>query len=427
MLPGIVMSQFFRKRFTPDEVFTPRSPSVNQEMYVKRTDLEKSLINALRGSKNIIVSGESGSGKTWLYKKVFESEEITYESINLSNASLKGSLDAAFKDKNDRLGGRSVVEVTRTGASRFTPSGVGLEKSGSERSAIGQKGPFETLLSHIRLKAGRKGAAILVYENFEQIVDNESIIKSISDTIILLDDDDLSLYKVKLCLVGVPTDIKQYLSKASRNITTIANRIVEIPEVARLSAEEATSLMRKGFEEKLKYKFDCDRNAFYQQACWKSDRIAQHVHEYSLSVAHAASENGGAINEDIISKAETEWLSQTLSADYAAIESRMNARDTKAGRRNQILYSLGQCDTENFKYTDIEKIVRTEFSKSTKDVGLNIAGNLTELSDGDRPIIRRTPKGDAYRFTSPKYRMCLRTMLKKTTDERVEKISQIDL
>lgn len=180
------------RRSKPDEVFTPRSPSVNQEMYIKRSDLERSLINALKGSKNIIVSGESGSGKTWLYKKVFESESVIYESINLSSASLKGSLDAAFKDKNDRIGGESLIEITKTGSMKVAPTGVGVEKGGSEKRTIGQKSPFESLLAKIRAKAGSSGTAILVYENFEQIIDNDSIIRSISDTIILLDDDDLS-------------------------------------------------------------------------------------------------------------------------------------------------------------------------------------------------------------------------------------------
>ena len=174
----------------------------------------------------------------------------------------------------------------------------------------------------------------------------------------------------------------------------------------------------------MRYSFSVDAKDFYQTACWKTDRIAQHIHEYGLSIAHAAQENGNVIDDDVIAKAEAEWLSQTLSADYATIENKMNARDTKAGRRNQVLYSLGQCDLENFKYTDIERIVRIEFSKNTAEVTLNTAGNLSELSTGDKPIIRRTPKGDAYRFTSPKYRMCLRTMLRKTADERVEKIAQ---
>lgn len=133
------MSLIFPRRFRPDEVFTPRSPSVNQEMYVKRTDLERSLSNAIKGSKNIIVSGESGSGKTWLYKSVFEAEGVTFESVNLSNASLKGSLDAAFRDKNDRLGEESIVEITKTGTAKVAPSGIGVEKGALKKELSAKK------------------------------------------------------------------------------------------------------------------------------------------------------------------------------------------------------------------------------------------------------------------------------------------------
>lgn len=414
----------FLTRLTPDEVFTPRSPYVNSDMYVNRDSLERSLVNALIGRKNIIVTGESGSGKTWLYKRVFDQKKVYYETINLANASLKGSLEAAFKDKYDRLNQETITESTKSGGMKVTPGGVGVDSSGSKKSLIGQEGAFEKLLRGLRTRAGGSGIAILVYENIEQVIDDEKLLKSVSDTIILLDDDDISQYNVKICIVGVPTDIRQYLIKASKNITTITNRTIEIPEVARLSLEESQILMKRGFEQKLKYSFSVDKHKFYKQACWKTDRIAQHIHEYCLAIAHFAEENNKLIDKNVIKKGETEWLNQTLSADYAVIEGRMNARDTRAARRNQVLYSIGVCDVENFKYTDIELIVRAEFPNNTRDVQLNIAGNLTELSTGDKPLIRRTPKGDAYRFTSPKYRMCLRTILKKNGEERVEKIAQ---
>ncbi len=414
----------FGSRPRPEEVFTPRSPSVN-DMYVSREHLERSLTKAIDGAKNIIVTGESGSGKTWLYKKVFEDSKVKYEAVNLASASLKGGLDAAFKDKNDRLKSEVPVERARSGVAKFAPAGIGAEGGGSKKYAIGQEGSFETLLKRIREKAG-SSKAILVYENLEQIIDNATMLKAVADTIILLDDDDMSKYNVKICIVGVPTDIKQMLVKAA-NVTTIANRVIEVSEVARLTSVEAKQLMQRGFEQKLKCQFTIDKSVFYKEAAWKTDRIAQHVHEYCLAVAQFAVDNDYVIDGAVVAQAESEWLLQTLSADYVAVEHNMNARKTTAGRRNQTLYSLGACDEETFKYTDIEEIIRLEFPNSTQDVKLNIAGNLAALASGAKSIIRRTPKGDAYRFISPKYRMCLRTMLLKTDDERVEKISQGDL
>ena len=67
---------FRKKRPKPDTVFTPRSAEVNEKMYVSRERQEEALKKAVGGSKNIIIHGESGCGKSWLYKKVFSEEKI---------------------------------------------------------------------------------------------------------------------------------------------------------------------------------------------------------------------------------------------------------------------------------------------------------------------------------------------------------------
>ena len=57
----------FSKKKKPEDVFTPRSAVVNETMYVTRRVLEDRLEDSLRGSKYVVVHGESGNGKTWLY------------------------------------------------------------------------------------------------------------------------------------------------------------------------------------------------------------------------------------------------------------------------------------------------------------------------------------------------------------------------
>jgi ABC-type lipoprotein export system ATPase subunit len=58
-----------QKRPEIDEVFKPRNHEVNDRIYVHRPDLEKSLELGLSGSLHTVIYGESGSGKSWLYKK----------------------------------------------------------------------------------------------------------------------------------------------------------------------------------------------------------------------------------------------------------------------------------------------------------------------------------------------------------------------
>ena len=86
-------------KISPDKVFTPRAPQVNDRMYVQRPKLEQRLIDAFNANKYIVIHGESGNGKTWLYKKVFAENEIHVDVLNLGQATSTGSLEEAFKQK----------------------------------------------------------------------------------------------------------------------------------------------------------------------------------------------------------------------------------------------------------------------------------------------------------------------------------------
>ena len=74
------------------EVFTPRNPEVNLQMYVPRSRLETALLDSVRGTMHTFVFGESGNGKSWLYKKVLQENSIPFAVANCSSASRKKSL-----------------------------------------------------------------------------------------------------------------------------------------------------------------------------------------------------------------------------------------------------------------------------------------------------------------------------------------------
>ena len=77
----------FSNRMKPEHVFTPRLAEVNKEMYVSRPHLEKALKTALRGNLHLLIHGESGTGKSWLYKQTFQNNAINFVVANLANAS----------------------------------------------------------------------------------------------------------------------------------------------------------------------------------------------------------------------------------------------------------------------------------------------------------------------------------------------------
>jgi Cdc6-like AAA superfamily ATPase len=87
------------KRKEINEVFTPRNEFVNTLMYIDRNKEEKNLYRSVTASMHSFLCGESGSGKTWLYKKVFEEKRIKYIAINAANASRKKSITKELYDK----------------------------------------------------------------------------------------------------------------------------------------------------------------------------------------------------------------------------------------------------------------------------------------------------------------------------------------
>jgi hypothetical protein len=410
----------FKPKRPPEEVFTPRAAIINDRMYINRPRLEQSLEDALKSTKYIVIHGESGNGKTWLYRKVCKGQHVVVQTLNLANAAATGSLAAALEEKLGDLKASIPDSKIDKISAGFRPQGMGIDKEHTKTVKLAKQGAFPLVLETIRKNAGSR-RAVLVFDNFEQIVEQRSILRELASIIIASDDEFISSFNVKLLFVGVPGDIKSLISSVS-NATTIANRLTEIPEVARMTNDEATELMKKGLESEIGLRLVIDSDEFYRDLCWKSDRIAQHIHEICLKIANEAVRNNGIIDTRSINQAEEDWWVESLSSDWAVIEASMNARETRAGRKNQVIYALGQCEREDFKYSDVEKIIRSEFPKNTRHVTLNVNQAMTSLEQQDSPLIRRTTKGDAYRFVSPKLRMAIRSGLKKTKQETVEKV-----
>jgi hypothetical protein len=105
----------------PNEVFTPRAATVNESMYIRRPKLEERLIDALESNKYIVIHGESGNGKTWLYKRVFAENDIHFEVVNLAQVAIAKSLDGALRHKLGELGYTEKVRTETTASAGVRP------------------------------------------------------------------------------------------------------------------------------------------------------------------------------------------------------------------------------------------------------------------------------------------------------------------
>ncbi|QYJ06405.1 AAA family ATPase [Qipengyuania flava] len=409
------IEQMFGKRLTPRDVFTPRAHELNQRTYARRDELETALKDAMLGHKYIIVHGESGNGKTWLYKKVFEELSTPCTVINLAKLITEKSLNAVISSKLGELGYEEQTSQTQELDAGAKPGGIGANYKHKYTYEGRQIGAIEALALHLKKLHGKPGVVVL--DNFEQIISKDNYVEEIAALIISADEDVIASTGIKFLIVGTPTNIMEMLSKVS-DASTIANRFVEIPEVARLGLAESRYIMSQGFEKHLDTTFIIDKNKLYREISYKTDGIAQQVQELCLQIAINASKEGGKITEKTLIQSEKQWLNATLSADRNAVIGHMNSQETKVGRKDQTIYCLGHMPKEEFKLTDVENEVRRTFSvPHTKS--LNIPQILADFQKGSHPIIRKSPRNSHYSFRSPKYKMVIRSMLYLDEDQKV--------
>lgn len=396
----------------PEDVFTPRAAAVNPKTYISRPDLEKSLGMALRMPKHIVIHGESGTGKTWLYKKVLGDLGYYHEVANMGLCSGAGSIADVLRTGICR-------EIkTSTEQTRTVDGGIpAIAKVGVEHIEKTHKfhDPLLEAMSAIRVRAGERQAC-LIFDNLEQVTQRTELVNEIAGYLLLVDDQRYADKDVKILLVGTSNEIRSLISQI-RTSGPVANRITEIPEVSRLSEQQACDFADNGFFGLLGCEVENDseeeRKKILSTIAFYSDRIPLHIQDLCFFVACNAESNGWRISAHILIEALKEWIKSSLVADVSRVQNNLNAIATKIGRRNQVLYCLGKQHKYDFNVADIEATLKSHFPISSKGVALNIAQILSDLAKSDHPVIKRNPNSNHYRFIDPKYRIVVRWLLVK--------------
>lgn len=407
-------------RKDPNDVFTPRLPRVNNLIYIHRPDLETKLLRATKGFSHIIIYGESGCGKTWLYRKVLGSMKSYNIAINLADASRYGSIGGAFMNYLSRYDYQYKKEYQE---SKGVKGGIPLAQGSLAHTdvyVVSNPDPFISLLKHGEKNAHNKPCFIIL-DNLEAIFNEPLLMKELGNLITLLDDSYYAKFNIKFIIVGVPSGVRAYFSKIL-NRSTIDNRVVELPEIRELNITQIREFLIKGFVDLLKVEFTQGLFDKYQEhIAWVTAGIPQRLHEYCLALAYLCQDNNWIAEISFLAEADKSFISQSLNMNYVAICNIMNARQSAVGRRNQILYCLSLIENGIFKSIDIENDLRSEFPMSTKDKTLSIGQILTGITSTKDSPIRKLGDRDEYEFTDPKFKMCLRAMLYKTDHETVEK------
>ena len=285
---------------------------------------------------------------------------------------------------------------------------------------FGESDPLLECFKMIRDRAG-KNPAVLIIDNLEMIFTSEPLMQELASIITLLDDSRYADSNVKLLIVGVPSGVKDYLAKS---YTSVANRVAEISEVASLSRQEVSALVEKGFVDLLKTQFSGDTLKVWQEHVFRVTMgFAQPVQEYCEQLGYIVEDANWKADPSQLQTADTAWLKQGLSQASGLIALLMNERDTKVGRRNQVLFVLGRIEKRVFHVAEVESLVRESFPNSTTDTTLAVGQILSELTSDDNSIIRRSAKGPSYEFRDSRFAMALRVLLQK--DDLKERVTKV--
>ncbi|UWR99050.1 AAA family ATPase [Phaeobacter inhibens] len=400
-------------RFTrpkPETVFTPRKP-LNEKMYVERRDLERRFDRAIRSTQHVAIFGDSGNGKTWLYQKVLKEKKCPYVLVDLSVAKTDG-IDNAFrsalsqpygwqpdsKSSKNAGGAKAVLEVRKEEQTQYT---------------FADEPPFEKLVNQVAKLSGN--SKFIVFDNLESVAHVPEVLQALAGYVLRLDNPRFSAAQVRFLFVGVVSDVRNLLS-GSAHVGTIANRIQELPEVKRLSPFEAESVLRTGLLDELEIDFGEDEQDVLRGAMYYSGRNAQQLHEIGLNVAFEAEENDWCVGWGHASNAIIEWGHSSLAGYAPIVRSRLNKKDTRVQRRNQVLYCIAKGAPDEFSVSEIDNFVRNEFPHNANVVQLGIDQILKGLSVDEAPILFRDENTNRYRFAHPKLRIAIRYVLKKSED-----------
>jgi hypothetical protein len=393
-----------------EEVFTPRNRAVNDEMYVARPDLEQSLLRAMRGSKHAMLFGESGNGKSWLYKHLFAKERIPYIVANCGNAGRLGTLTEEIYKCCLPSGHltKTGVEDTKEAVIKAPIIAEAKINSINKYDRLND----EPLLAAFRYLSSKNSRTVLVIENLEAILDDQKLIDELCNIILLVDDDRYAECNVKLLIVGTPNGVVDFFGR-SRNLQSISNRITEVSKVSGLSPEQVGQLIKLGFE-KLSIRITPEESlSLKNYVVYMTLGIAQRVHELCSAIAYCAEVDNWMFSKSLFTPASQDWLGGSLRASYVVVESHLNSIETTVGRRNQVIFSIGLLNRSPFVSSEIEALIRREFPDTIPETNMGIGSILSELCEPGNPLLKKGDKLNYYNLLDPLHVMTIRLILKK--------------
>lgn len=392
------------------DVFTPKRNDLNLITYIPRPKLEKNLYDAIDSGMHVIVCGESGSGKSWLYKKVFIDNNIEYKIANCASTARLGTISNTIWHSIIPEGYRiktSTTDAKKAEANAYFAKGA-LENLNTYITH--QEDPLYEAFYYLRSNSTHS-KVILVLDNLEFIFKKEDLMRELGSIIMLLDDEKYSKLNIQILIVGVPSGILEYFSQAE-NLESISNRLTEVEKVPPLTKPMIHTLCSKGFKESLKMNVnEDDIELISNHIKHITLGVAQRVQDYCLKLAKEIDSNNNTFTKNLLSTADIEWLKGNFRKCYSVIESFLINAKNGANRRNQVIYCIGLTQSHEFNSDTIEQLIKNIFPESFNGQKINFHKIFSDLCQGDSPLIKKGNSKGYYLIADSKYLMTIRAML----------------
>lgn len=411
---GVIMRDIRLSKLEPEDVFNPRG-EYNEEMYVKRPQYEKIFRNALK-SDMCVLHGHSGTGKTWLSRRVLIEENYYFKPVNLASAANFNSIYTCFRNIMIREGWKIRTNYSETKKANVTSivANGGLSHTSQYNTEVDYFMEFLKFMSYRARNKNRK--RFIVFENFESIMKNENLIKELTNLITLIDDDEVAKYRTTFIIIGATGDIQQYFTSVT-NAHTIDNRVIELPEIRTLTTMQISELFNRGFDRlDIRFYDESSRQSYIERISWITGGIPQRLHEYCLELSRICKENGWEAKKNFLDIAQKQWLSTSLNKNYACLNRIISQERFKTTRIKEILFCLGTKEKDRFTSLEICDDIKAEFL-GTKEINeLEVSTILDELCSINEPILYKDDVTKQYRFSDMKFLLCMRMMLYKDND-----------
>ena len=187
-----------------------------------------------------LLFGESGNGKSWLYRHTLEKNKIPYVVANCANASRLKSITSEICSALIEPGTIKKLGFSEEKAAELSAI---FAKANLKHNATYQIVQEDPLLQAFRVFGSHTSSRkILVLDNLESIFRCDDLMNELADIVILLDDVRYSIFGINLLIVGIPNGVLEYFRR-TKNVESVANRVEEVEKVGSLDKGQVSEVI----------------------------------------------------------------------------------------------------------------------------------------------------------------------------------------